>query len=143
MAQPQEGRLVAELQLTQFLLEVRTGQHGNYFKFINQKHPEKNLRLFRSAMLKLVKELPNAIVSAREMEMAGVEDGTSHEVATINSFNKTDIILYIQMYEGSSYIFLRMYREQDDGSKQPCKYGVQFSPMDSIETLTNFVNKNK
>ena len=138
-----EGPLVAELHLAEFLLQARKGKYGNYFVFLNHNHPDKTLRLFRPQMMKLLNALPRAIATARTMEEAGVEGGASQDVALISKRDKSDIMLYVQMFEGRAFIFLRLFIEKEDGVRQPCTYGVQFTPLDSVETLTNFVNKHR
>ena len=139
----EEGPLVTELYLSECNIEVRVGKYGNYFLLVNHKNPEKTLRLYKPAMMKLLKELPEAFNVAQVMEVENYPDDSSYTVASIYKRNNSDICLYISMYQGKAYVYVRLFVEKEDGSYLPSTYGVQISNMDNIQTITNFVNKNK
>ena len=139
----QEGPLVDELYLSEAILQVRSGKFGNYFLFVNHKYPEKTLRLYKPSAMQLIKHLPEAFEIAKKMELKKYPDECNYTVASINKRNNVEIKLYVQMYQGKAYVFMRMYVEQEDGTQKPSRYGVQISNMDNIQTIINFVNKNK
>ena len=139
----QEGPLVAELYLAECTLQAREGNFGKYFCLISHKHPEKTLKLYKPAAMKLINMLPEAFNKAQTMEGDNYPDGCSYTVATINKRNNVEINLYVQMFQGKSFVFLRLYVEREDGSYQPTTFAVEFSNMDNIRTITNFINQNK
>lgn len=139
----QEGPVVAELHLSECTIQAREGKYGNYFLLVNYKNPEKPLRLYKPAAVNLINMLPEAFDVAKTMELQTYPEGTNYTVATIKKWDNFEINLYVKMFQGKSYVFVRMFMEQEDGSWQPSTYGVQISNMDNIQTITNFVNKNK
>ena len=139
----QEGPLINELCLTECTIQVRGGKFSNYFLLASHKNPEKTLRLYKPAMMRLLDMLPAAFDVAQAMEIDSYPDDSSHTVAQINARNNTEINLYVQMFQGKSYVFVRLFVKQEDGSMLPSTYGVQISNTDNIQSITNFVNKNK
>ena len=140
---------MAELCLSECLLQARTGKYDTYFVFVNLKRPEKTLSLYRPAMIKLLFHLPRAFSTARSMEEAGTETDERQDVAVIQARKGGEVMLYAQMYEGHAFVFLRLFMEkvegegQPAGERQPTTFGVRFSSADSVETLTDFVNRYK
>lgn len=136
--QHQEEDIVASHTLAHCTIECKAGSRGNYFLFVNPNRPERPLRMYKSAVTKLVRELPKAFEKAKEMEQAGVASGSTEDVALINKMGKSEVVLYVQMFEGKAFIYLRLFVEKEQGVRQPCTYGVQFSTEDSVEELTKF-----
>src|SRR5574343_546561 len=139
----QEGPLITELCLSECTIQVRGGKFSNYFLLASHKNPEKTLRLYKPAMMRLLEMLPAAFDVAQAMEIDNYPDDSSHTVAQINARNNTEINLYVQMFQGKSYVFVRLFVKQEDGSMLPSTYGVQISNTDNIQSIANFVNKNK
>mgnify|MGYP006383189291 CR=1 FL=1 len=94
--------------------------------------------MYKSAATKLLKELPKAYETAKAMEQGGVTDGAIEDVALINKMGKSEVVLYVQMFEGRAFIYLRLFVEKEVGLRQPCTYGVQFSTEDSVDELIKF-----
>ena len=138
-----EGRLVNELHLSECILQSRVGKFGNYFLLVNHKHPEKTLRLYKPAAMELINMLPEAFNVAQTMEIRSYPEGSSHTVTTLNKRNNAVVNLYVSMYQGKAYVFVRLYMEQPDKTLRPSAYGVQFTPTDNVQVITNFVNQNK
>lgn len=138
------GPLVSKLHFSDFTLECRKGEYDNYFIFVNHKHQAaKGLRLYKSSMMKLIEVFPDALQQSKLMEKAGLEDGTTKDIAVINKVNNTEVILYVRMYHGLAYIYLRLFVLQEDGTKQACSYGCRFNPQDNIEKMFDFIIENK
>ena len=138
----EEDPLVDMVLLSHCCVEARVGKYGNYFQLVNPSHPTKKLTLFKAAMEKLNLSLPMAFVKAKQMELAGVQEGESQDIAVLQTKDKSEVILYVTMHGSVAFIYVRLFVEKE-GIKQPCTYGVRLVEKDGVKTLSEFVNKHK
>jgi len=115
----------------------------SFFEFVNPLRPGSPLRLYRLSMIQLCETFPLAKAQAKKMEDACLPDDYRYDVAVVNKFENTEVLLYVSMKQGFGCIYLRLHTYTENGERQPCTYGVRLNSMDSVEELTTFVKANK
>jgi len=116
---------------------------SNFFELWNPLRPETPLRLYRNAMVTLCEKLPRAVAEARKMENSNMPDDTQVEVAVINEYSNTRVILFVSVYKNVPHIFVRLYAMSAEKEVIPSTYGVKFSLADNIEKFSEFVITHK
>lgn len=135
------------LSFAYFNLEYCKPEKGNgYFLLVNPSDPTHPLKLYRSAMVKLVRQLPIAIKEAALLEELEEKpaDNDLYDCGVINAYEGMTVRLVISTFLGHANIWLRLYSKLDDTDQViPTKIGVRFSPNDSLEAMSDFLKNRK
>lgn len=116
--------------------------HKPYFMLVNPERKDRPLRLYRSAMMKLVEQLPRAIEKVDQIRKEYPGDDVLYEIAVINQKNQNLVRLVVQTYIKEGYIYVRMFNKTD-GTLSPTKYGIRIMYEDDLVKFNNFVAKCK
>ena len=118
---------------------------AGFFEFVNPKWPESPLRLYRSAIVTLCEKMPEAMETAKRMDVACLPDETQEEVAVIHKHATSKVVLSVSTFGGTAYIWLRLYvaNQEVEGETLPTTYGVRFSMADSVDKVKDFVLNHK
>lgn len=134
------------LKMAFFNLEYHQPKVGNgYFLLASHSDPSRPIKLFRSAMVKLHRQLIIAIDEARKLEQQQqpLTDNDQYDCGVINSYNTMTVRLVISTFHGFANIWLRLYSENEMGQVIPTKIAVRFSPHDDLAALEDFISKSK
>jgi hypothetical protein len=132
------------LKLTFCNLEYHEADGDNKFYLLTSHgDPFNPLKLYQSAMNKLVRNLYMAMEDARNLEAdPDFEDNEHYDCGIINSHKNMCVQLVISTSDGSAHVWLRLYTFDENNNTIPTKFEVQFSQEDNLDALKAFVAAN-
>lgn len=144
MAHLRQGTPVKTLETVYGFLEYYKPETGNdYFLLTNEAQPEHPLRLFPSAMTKLVDNLPKAIEQAKLVDKTEVDNDTRYDICQVSQHGMTKVRLYVNMYKTRAIIWLRLFSGKPNGPILPTKCGIRFHLDENIDAIVDFAKCNE
>lgn len=114
--------------------------HGCYL-LKSHSDPFNPLQLYKSSMNKLLRNLDMAFKEMKKMEEEPLEEDALYDCGVINAHGKLVVQLGIKIFHGNPNLWLRLYGYNDKDQLIPTKFGVRFSPSDSLADIKAFINK--
>lgn len=135
------GTPVKTLELVYGMLEYYKPEDNNdYFLFVNEAQPDHPLRLFPSAMKKLVENLPKAIEQAKLVDKTDVDNDTRYDICQVAQHGMTKVRLYVNMYKTRAIVWLRLFSGKPNGPILPTKCGIRFHIDENVDAIVEFAN---
>lgn len=128
-----------ELLYSSILFYVPKQPHKPYFLLVNPERKDKPLKLYRSAMLKLVENLNLAKAKVESIRADYPGDEILYEIAIINRRKESYVRLVVQTFGNEGYIYVRLF-EKKEGRMEPTRYGIRIMPDDPMEKIKDFVS---
>lgn len=145
VANKYNDRLVASLEMLDCSIQYyvpEDGVHKPYYMLVNPQRKDFPLRLYRSAMVKLVDGLPKAFAKASELESNYPGDEMHYEIALVHKYNNSYVRLVVITFSETAYVYIRLYDKRDD-KMEPTRYGVRLMKGDNLAAFNDFVAKCK
>lgn len=140
MAHLRQGTPVKSLELVYGIIEYYKPEEGNdFYLLINEAQPDHPLRLYPSAMAKLVESLPKAIAQAKLVDKTEVENDTRYDICQVAQHGMTKVRLYVNMYKTRAIVWLRLFSGKPKGPILPTKCGIRFDLDENIDAIVEFV----
>lgn len=112
----------------------------SYYLLASHADPSNPLKLYQSAMNKLVKNLFTAMEDAKKIEQdPDYQDNEHYQCEIINSHKNMTVQLVISTSNGCANVWLRLYTLDEDKQTIPTKFEVRFSPDDNLNALKTYV----
>lgn len=136
-----QGSPVRTLELFYGTLEYyNPGERSDYFLMVNENQPDHPLRLFPSAMKKLMDLLPKAIEQAKLVDKTDLENDTRFDIGQVSQHGRTKVRLYVNVYNNRAIVWLRLFSGKPSGPSLPTKCGIRFHIDEDLHEMSKFVD---
>jgi hypothetical protein len=142
LSEPVSSENTLNLTYCRIEYEKTDAGYGQY-ALASNADPFNPLRLYQSAMNKLIRNLDLVFKEVAKMESKNLVDDELYDCGVINSHDKMEVRLVISIFKGMPHVWLRLYSKNDKHETIPTRFGVRFSSKDSLVELGNFIAQHK
>lgn len=140
-----ENTIITCFKLIHFSVEIQKNKDNNpcylLTSYSDSAHP---LKLYQSAINKLMRQLDFAFEKAKELECQDdLTDNEHYDCGIVNKYGKMEVRLVLSTFRQHCNIWLRLYMLDENGNHLPTRTGVRFSPDDDIQAFSEFIAANK
>lgn len=118
------------------------GQGKEYFLLVGDADPSRPIRLYKSGMSKLLKQLDFAFKELVKIEEQPMSEDANFDCGIINAYGNMTLRVVIAVFKNQASIWLRLYSLNEENQILPTKTAVRFSTQDDVAALQQFVEQH-